>query len=167
MQDSDTPDQAATAEVSQKRVELQKIYVKDISYEAPGTPQIFTGQWIPQVSQEMRNSHAQIGEDVFESVLTITITAKIDGKVAYLIEVSQAGIFSLPGHTPEGLEKAFAIFCPTILFPYAREAISDLSTRGGFPSLVLQNINFYGLYDEYQKGKEAARAKTGDNSATH
>jgi len=154
MQDPDTSAPAATGNPPQKRVELQKIYVKDISFEAPGTPEIFTAEWKPEVTQEMRNAHKQVGDGVFESVLTITVTVKLAKKVAYLIEVSQAGIFALPGHTQEGLEKAFAIFCPTILFPYAREAISDLSCRGGFPSLVLQNVNFYAMYDEYirQKG---------------
>lgn len=160
MQNNDNP--------PKKGVELQKIYIKDISYEAPGTPEVFTSEWAPEVSQEMRNSHRQLGENVFESVLSVTITVKIAKKVAYLVEVSLAGIFGLPGHTPEGLEKAFGIFCPTILFPYVREAISDLSTRGGFPPLILQNINFHAMYDEYLRQKEQAQANAGsDAGMTH
>jgi len=165
MQDQNSGLDNQTAEQGKKRIDMQKIYTKDISYEAPGTPEIYTADWAPQVSQEMHNSHKQIGEDLFESVLTVTITVKLGDKVAYLIEVSQAGIFYLPGHSADGLEKAFAIFCPMVLFPYVREVISDLSCRGGFPPLVLQNINFQVLYEEYARQKHAAQADDGDQEA--
>lgn len=153
MQDQDTGLENQATEQAMKRIEMRKIYTKDISYEAPGTPETFNADWTPQLTQEMHNSHKQIGKDLYESVLTVTITVKIVDKVAYLIEVSQAGIFYMPGHQDEGLEKAFGIFCPTVLFPYVREVISDLSSRGGFPVLVLPNVNFYAMYDEYLRHK--------------
>ncbi len=156
MQD-DVSQEQKTDEAPRKGVALQKIYIKDISFEAPGTPEIFSSDWAPEVSQEIRNAHRQIDEDIYESVLTITITVKIANKVAYLIEVSQAGIFGLPGHSQKALETTFGIFCPTILFPYAREAISDLSTRGGFPQFLMQNINFHAMFDEYLRQKEMAQ----------
>jgi preprotein translocase subunit SecB len=162
MQDQDTDKENQATEQVMKRVEIRNIYTKDISYEAPGTPEIYAADWKPQLSQDMRNSHRQIDGDIYESVLTVTITVKLGDKVAYLIEVSQAGIFYLPGHTPEGLEKAFGMYCPTMLFPYAREVISSLSSRGGFPSLVLPGVNFYAMYDEYQRQKNAAQ----ENDAT-
>ena len=160
MENQDTgPEIQATEELAAKHIVLQKIYTKDISYEAPGTPEIYAADWTPQVSQEMSNSHRQIDEVSFESVLTVTITVKLGNKVAYLIEVSQAGIFYISGHSAEGLEKAFGIFCPTVLYPYVREIISDLSCRGGFPALVLQNANFFEMYHGYKK-KVAAQGNT-------
>jgi preprotein translocase subunit SecB len=159
MQEQDSAqDNQATENSAARHIELRKIYTKDISYEAPGTPEIFNAEWTPQLSQEMQNSHKQIGEDLFESVLTVTITVRLGDRVAYLIEVSEAGIFHMQGHSDEGLEKAFGIFCPTVLFPYAREVISDLSVRGGFPALVLPNVNFSAMYEEYSRQKEAAMA---------
>lgn len=157
MQDQETGAEQAAEKPVPQTPELKKIYVKDISYEAPGTPEIYAAEWQPQVIQEMRNSHKQIEEELYESVLTITITVKVADKVAFLIEVSQAGIFRLPGHAGDKLEKTFAIYCPTVLFPYVRATVSDLSSRGGFPSLVLQNINFYAMYDEYLRQKNAAQ----------
>jgi preprotein translocase subunit SecB len=166
MQDQGTGMDNQAAEQAMKRIEMRKIYTKDISYEAPGTPEIFTADWTPQLTQEMHNSHKQIGEDIYESVLTVTITVKLGDKTAYLIEVSQAGIFYMPGHVDEGLEKAFGIFCPTVLFPYVREVISDLSCRGGFPALVLPNVNFYAMYEEYVRQKETSQENTAhENSA--
>lgn len=160
MQDQDTGQENQAAEQVMKRIDMQKIYTKDISYEAPGTPEIYSIKWEPQISQDIRNSHRKIDEDLYESVLMVTITVKLGDKVAYLIEVSQAGIFHLPGHTPAGLEKAFGIFCPTILFPYVREVVSDLSCRGGFPPLVLPLFNFYAMYEEYVRQKDAAQENT-------
>ena len=158
-------DNQVTENLARKQIEIQKIYIKDISYEAPGTPEIYTADWEPQVSQEMRNGHKRISDDIYESVLTVTITVKLGNKVAYLIEVSQAGIFYMPGHSEEGLDKAFAILCPMVLFPFVREVISDLSSRGGFPSLVLQHVNFQVLYEEYVRQKNAAQEDEGDQEA--
>jgi len=159
MQDQGTGMGNQAAEQALKGIEMRKIYTKDISYEAPGTPEIFNAEWTPQLSQEMHNSHKQIGEELYESVLTVTITVRLGDKLAYLIEVSQAGIFYMPGHPAEGLEKAFGIFCPTVLFPYVREVISDLSCRGGFPALVLPNVNFYAMYEEYVRQKAAQESR--------
>lgn len=167
MQDSESS--GTSSESAHKRVEIQKIYIKDISYETVGTPQIFSEQWAPQISQEMNISNTMLNEAeaCYEVVLTITMTVKINGKTAYLAEVNQAGIFNLlGGHTPEETNTAVAIFCPTVLFPYAREVVSDLSGRGGFPPLVLQHVNFLGMYQGYlKKNKEAQDSNGGDTLA--
>jgi len=166
MQDSESPEMN---ERPAKRIETQKIYIKDISYEAPGTPQIFTEKWEPQVSQDMRNSHNQLSDVVYEASLIVTITVKIGDKVAYLIEVNQAGIFNLIGYNEEEIEGILAIFCPTTLFPYVREAITDLSSRGGFPALVLQHVSFADMYHEYVRSKKEAQGEGDDEggSVTH
>jgi preprotein translocase subunit SecB len=170
MQDSqspETPEEAAASEVPAQRIEIQKVYVKDISYEAPGTPQIFTEKWVPEINQEMRNSHTQLSEQVYESRLTITVTVKVAGKVAYLIEVNQAGIFSLFGYSPEVKANILAVYCPSILFPYIREAASSLSVRGGFPQLVLPHVSFEDLHKAYLKQKKQAVGDDSGTTATH
>ena len=167
MQDSESLEINEGSEGLAKKIEIQKIYVRDISFESPATPQIFNEQRAPRVSQELSNSHVQLSDFVFESTLTVTITVHIDDKVAYLAEVKQAGIFNIIGHPPEGTERALSIFCPTVLFPYARETISDLSARGGFPSLVLQHMNFHSMYHEYQKKMEDAQMSGGDDTDSH
>jgi preprotein translocase subunit SecB len=171
MQDSESPEMtgdAGAAEPVQKRVDIQKIYVKDVSYEAPGTPQIFTAEWVPQVSQELANSHTQLGEFVHEVCLRVTITVKIADKVAYLVEVNQAGIFNLVGHSPDAIERLIAVYCPSMLFPYAREVVSSMSARGGFPALVLQHVDFATMYQQYLHQKTAqAQAELDNGAASH
>jgi len=167
MQDSVSVEIAEDPEAPTKHIEVQKIYIKDISFESPGTPEVFTEQWAPRVSQEMGNTHVQVGESVFEAILTITITVNVGDKVAYLAEIKQAGIFNIVGHPPEGLERALAIFCPTVLFPYAREVISDLSARGGFPSLLMPHINFYRMYNDYLKQNEEEQLTDSGDSVSH
>ena len=165
MQDSEVPE--TSSEAAHKRVEIQKIYAKDISYETLDTPRIFTEQGTPKITQEMNVSNTVIDEECYEVVLTVTMTVKINDKTAYLVEVNQAGIFNLlGGHTAEETQTALAIFCPTVLFPYAREAIADLSGRGGFPPLVLQHVNFLGMYQGYlMKNKAALKKDSGDTLA--
>jgi len=125
---------------------IEKIYVKDLSLEAPNAPQIFLQKENPQVSIELQNKAAKIDDGVFEAVLTITVTSKIQDKVAFLVEVAQAGIFQIRNVPEENTSAILGITCPNILFPYAREAVSDMVTRAGFPSVLLNPINFEALY---------------------
>ncbi len=127
---------------------IQKIYVKDLSYEAPNTPAIFTEQIEPQVDLQMHNEAKLLDENTHEIVLTITVTVKLEDRTVYLIEVKQAGIFHLAGFTEEQLSHVGGTDCPNILFPYAREAISDVVTRGGFPPLLLNPVNFDAIYQQ-------------------
>ena len=133
---------------------IEKLYVKDLSLELPNAPQIFTERTAPQIGIEIGNSASKLEDGVYEVVLTITVTAKIGEKTAFLIEVAQAGIFQVRNVPDENLEIIFSITCPNILFPYAREVVSDLSVRSGFPSVVLSPINFEALYAQ-QKQQQA------------
>ena len=127
---------------------IQKIYVKDLSYEAPNTPAVFTEQIEPKVDLQMHNETTPLDENVHEIVLTITVTVKLEDRTVYLVEVKQAGIFTLSGFNEEQLAHVSGTACPNILFPYAREAISDIVTRGGFPPLLLNPVNFDAVYQQ-------------------
>ena len=162
MQESEVPE--TSPETTPKRVEIQKIYIKDISYETVNTPRIFSEQWEPKVSREIKVSNTLLEEACYEVVLRITITINIGDKVAYLIEVKQAGIFNLlGGPTVEETQAALTITCPTVLLPYAREAVTDLSARGGFPPLIIQHVNFVDMYQGFlQKNNQALNNTGGD-----
>ena len=137
---ADQPNAAA----DQKQFGIQKIYVKDMSFETPNSPAVFTQEWKPEINLELNSSVSQVAENVHEVILSLTVTAKLGDKTAYLAEVQQAGIFSLQG-----------AFCPGTLYPYARESVSDLVARGGFPQLVLAPINFDALYAQQAQKVQA------------
>ena len=127
---------------------IDKIYVKDLSLESPGAPQSFLTQEQPQVEVGLRTRGEQIQPDVYECVLTVTLTAKVADKTLFLVEASQAGIFTIRGVSPEQLQPVIAINCPTILFPYIRETLADAVGRAGFPPVHLAPINFEVLYQQ-------------------
>jgi len=151
-------DQAAPANQEQNQQPvfgIEKIYIKDLSLEIPHAPQIFIQRESPQVSIELSNAANGVDEGVFEVVITVTVTSKIEDKTVFLVEVAQAGIFQVRNVPQENLEPLLAITCPNILFPYAREAVSDLVTRAGFPPVLLNPINFEALYAQQQQQVEA------------
>ena len=126
---------------------LQQLYVKDLSFEAPNTPQIFQESSIePETELNIRNSHSAIGENLYEVVLHISVHAKKDTQTIFLAEIDQAGLFLVRGYNAEQANMLLGTQCPATLFPYAREAISSLVGKGGFPPLMLQPINFDALY---------------------
>ena len=137
---------AEEQQVPEKEFSIQKIYIKDWSFETPSSPKIFIEKWEPVVDLNLSSQIQPLDESLFEVALTITITVKSSESTAYLVEVSQAGIFTLSGFTEEEMGPMFGSFCPNILFPYAREAVSDLVTKGGFPQLLLAPVNFDLLY---------------------
>ena len=139
------------SQAQQQIVNLEKIYLKDVSFETPNSPQVFTKEWQPEINIDLASNGQAMGEDHYENVLTITVTAKNDGEVAFLAEVHQAGIFQISGFSEEQLAHVLGIFCPTTLFPYAREALSSLITRGGFPQMLLNPVNFEALYAQNQQ----------------
>lgn len=153
-----TKENAAT-ENQTPQFALQKIYLKDMSFETPNSPEAFTRKWEPDVNIELNTSGKQIAEDVHEVVLGVTVTAKLDDKIAYLAEVHQAGIFAINGYSQKDKEVMLGAYCPNILFPYAREAISDLVNRGGFPQILLQPVNFDVIYQEHLKKRAEAGAQ--------
>ena len=133
---------------------IEKIYVKDLSLENPGAPQSFRQQQAPQIEIGLRTSGDQIEPDIYESVLTITLTAKVADKTLFLVEAAQAGIFTIKGVPAEQLQGVLAVHCPTVLFPYVRETIADAVARAGFPPVHLAPINFEALYAQ-QAGQAA------------
>lgn len=144
---------------------IQKIYLKDVSFESPNSPQAFTsGDWQPQINVQINSSNQAIADDTYEVVLNITVTAKHDDKTAFLAEIKQAGIFTVAGFEQENLGGMIGAYCPETLFPYAREAISELVSKGGFPQLLLAPVNFNALYT--QQMQQQAEAQT-EESATH
>lgn len=128
---------------------IERLYIKDASYEAPHMPQILNGEWQPVLSVNLQTKTVKLEAPAFEVVLIVTVTAKLGDKVAFLVEAQQAGIFVLEGFEPADLENMLNSFCPNILFPYAREFISDLVVRGGFPALYLAPVNFDALYQQH------------------
>ena len=146
---------------NEKRISVAKIYVKDFSFESPMAPGVFkTDKWAPQTNLNLRSAHTKIDTDVHEVVLTITVDAKEDEKTIFLVELQQAGLFELTGYDDSERAAITGSYCPSILFPYAREAIASIIQKGGFPEFVLQPINFDALYMESQKrAEEAATAE--------
>jgi preprotein translocase subunit SecB len=143
-----------TSTNTQEEFGIQNIYVKDISFETPNSPQIFMEKWEPKMEYEISTSIKNLEEKVFEVVLNITVTVKAEEKTAFLVEVHQAGIFVVSGFAEDQLKYMLNTYCPTILYPYAREMISNLVTRGGFQPLLLAPINFEALYAEQQQQTE-------------
>ena len=149
-----TPNQAD--ETAQPGFAIEKLYVKDASLEIPNAPQIFTDRTPPQVSVELGNSAQKLDEGIYEVAIKVTVTSKIGDKVAFLVEATQAGIFGIRNVPDDNMEMILAITCPNILFPYARETVSDLVTRAGFAPVLLNPINFEALY--MQQKEQAANA---------
>ena len=134
------------SEDDKKIVYTKKIYIKDVSFESPNSPALFTKEWEPKLGIEINNSISVLGEDIYEIILTVTATATVEDKTAFLAEVHQAGIFLLKGHEPNDLHRLQHIYCLTTLYPYICAALSDLVTKGGFPPLLLVPMNFAALY---------------------
>jgi len=146
-----------------RQVMLQRLYLKDASVEVPQAPQVFNRQWTPQVDVQVGTSINVLGESLFQVMLAVTVTAKLGEDVGFLIEVHQAGIFALTGFTSETeIQGVLGGYCPSVVFPFAREVVADLVQRAGFPQLLLQPINFEALYlDHLNKTMDKAGAAAG------
>ncbi|MNN00927.1 Protein-export protein SecB [compost metagenome] len=138
---------------------LQRIYVRDLSFEAPKTPEIFRQEWQPSVSMDLNTRQKQLEGDFFEVVLTVSVTVKNKDETAFIAEVQQAGIFLAKGLDPASMSHTLGAFCPNILFPYARETLDSLVVRGSFPALMLSPVNFDALY-----AQELARMQAGEQA---
>jgi preprotein translocase subunit SecB len=136
---------------------IEKIYVKDLSLEVPNAPKIFLDRESPQINVQLRTDGQRVDEGIFEVTLTVTVSAKLpEDRTVFMVEVAQSGIFQIR-NVPEGdLEPVMMIGCPNILFPYARESISDAITRAGFQPVVLAPVNFESLYQANRQQTEAA-----------
>ncbi|HEX6634576.1 MAG TPA: protein-export chaperone SecB [Usitatibacter sp.] len=134
------------AQNNQPVFSIEKVYVKDLSLEIPNAPQSFLEREAPTVDVQLHHNSNGVEEGVYQTVLTVTVTAKVKEKTLFLVEAAQAGIFVIRNVPPQELEAVLAIACPNILFPYAREVISDVVTRAGFPPVVLSPVNFEAIY---------------------
>jgi preprotein translocase subunit SecB len=137
---------------------IEKLYLKDLSVEVPNAPAIFLERESPQVEIQLGTNAQGLGDDAYEVTLTVTVTARIEDKTVFLVEVGQAGIFRIFGVPEENIEPLVAVACPNILFPYAREVVSDAITRAGFSPVILQPVNFEGMYMARMQEAEAQAA---------
>ncbi len=127
---------------------IEKLYVKDLSLEVPNAPQVYLEREAPQIEIQLQTGATGLGDDLFESVLTVTVTAKNGENTFFLVEVAKAGIFQVKNVPAGDLEAILGVACPNILFPYAREVISDAVNRAGFPPVILAPVNFEALYQQ-------------------
>lgn len=154
-------------ETPTKQIIIQKLYIKDASFESPNTPNVFKGgEWNPKTDLNLSSSHVPYEDDTHEVVLTITVEAKDEDNVIFLVELKQAGLFQISGYEEKELETIIGIFCPNTLFPYARESIANIITKGGFPEFLLQPINFDALYNESKKRAASPTADVEDKGAS-
>ncbi|CAH0268125.1 MULTISPECIES: protein-export chaperone SecB [unclassified Pseudomonas] len=134
---------------------LQRIYVRDLSFEAPKSPEIFRQEWTPSVSMDLNTRQKGLEGDFHEVVLTLSVTVKNGEETAFIAEVQQAGIFLIKGLDAESMSHTLGAFCPNILFPYARETLDSLVVRGSFPALMLAPVNFDALYAQELQRQQA------------
>ena len=161
-------EQAATQpNQPQQQFSMQRIYSKDVSFESPATPAIFGKQWQPKVNVDLNTKSDKFDDKGnYEVVLTITITAKMEEETAFLVEIQQAGIFLINGFNENDTRRVLGTAAPTILFPYAREAIDALCTKGGFPPAMLAPVNFDALYQQ-ALAQQAQNPAQGGEAAAH
>ena len=148
------------SEQQQPVFSIEKIYVKDLSLEVPNAPQIFLEREAPQIDVQLNTTSGVVSEGVYETVLTVTITAKLQEKTMFLVEAVQAGIFQIRNVPSQEIDPVLGIACPNILFPYLREVVSDVVTRAGFPPVLLNPVNFEAIYQQQlqQKQQEVSSA---------
>lgn len=148
-------------EQAQAVFQIEKIYVKDLSLELPNAPQVFLQGENPQLEIEVQNGAQQFAEGLYEVVVTVTVTARAGDKTLFLAEAAQAGIFQVRGVPTEDLDPLLGIACPSILYPYVRESISDLVTRGGFPPVLLAPVSFEALYAQRRQAAGGSTPNVG------
>ena len=162
--------QAASQEDNAPQLRAEKIFIKDVSFETPNSPSIFTEEWKPSLTFDMGQQVSKVSDDMFEVVLVITATTVVGDKTAYLAEVHQAGLFSLQWSDQRQLDRMLGVICPRMLYPYACSAASDLVTRGGFPQLILAPLNFDALYqqrlEEVKENNDSAEAPESSTSSS-
>ncbi len=153
-QEQKTQNGAANTEQGQRQFAIQRIYVKDMSVEVPNSPKIFLENWEPELNMDLGTKADPVDSNTYEVVLTLTVTVKIKTTVAFLVEVKQAGIFTLQGFPEEQLRPMLGAFCPNVLYPYARATVTDLVVRAGFPQLYLTPVSFDALYEQHERERQ-------------
>ena len=161
-----TPENPEQAQPKQAQLRIERLYLKDASFESPGAPTIFGEKWRPETQVDINTSVNNLGDNRHEVVLAITVTSKRDGdRVAFVVEVHYAGIFVIEGVDAQQLHQVLGIACPNTLFPYLRENLDSLVVRGGFPPLQLAPVNFEVLYA--QAVQQANERRTAEDSVKH
>ena len=145
---------------AQRQFMVQRIYTKDVSFEAPNTPKMFQENWSPQINVGLGTEVTRIDAENIELVLKVSVEAKHDEKTVFLVEVKQAALFLVQGFGEEETDALMGVAAPNVVFPYAREVVSDLVTRGSFPQFILQPVNFEAIYTQQRQAK-AAQAESG------
>lgn len=161
MADDNNPQAAQGNEQQQLQFSLQRIYVKDISFESPNAPSVFQQPFKPKVSLDLNTTSEQVGENLYEVVVKVTaqVAHAESGTTSFLVEVEQGGLFRIAGLEGEQLDHTLGAFCPNVLFPYARECIDNLVNRGSFPPLMLAPVNFEAMYAQ-KKQRQAEGSET-------
>ncbi|WP_417762675.1 protein-export chaperone SecB [Shewanella sp.] len=143
---------------------IQRVYIKDVSFETPNSPAIFQKEWTPEVKLDLDTRSSKLGDDVYEVILSLTATATLGEETAFLCEVQQAGIFTISGLTEPQMAHSIGAYCPNVLFPYARETIASLVSRGTFPQLNLAPVNFDALFAQYVQSRQAEATAASENA---
>ncbi len=147
--------------------EIQRVYVKDLSFEAPNTPHTFVEEWKPEVQLNLETKSNRIQDNVHEVVLSVTANVMTNKKPAFIVEVHLAGVFLMSSIPQDQMRQMLGSFCPNILFPYAREVISDIVVRGGFPQLILAPVNFDALYAQHLEDQQKGGEKSDGENKVH
>jgi len=150
----------------QRQFQIQRIYLKDVSFESPNAPAVFTGEWKPQHELNVNTKIEKVNDEIYEVILSVTVTTKTGEQTAFIVEVQQAGLVGVKGFPEAELGPLLGAYCPNLLFPYAREVVSDLVTKGSFPQLVLQPVNFDALFAQHQQ-QMAEQLKQQSGNAPH
>ena|SRR3990167_769589 len=143
---------------------IQRLYVKDLSFEAPNSPQVFLDEWRPELNMDLTTKTEALSDDNHEVILSVTITVKMKEKTVFLAEVHQAGIFTIKHFPDDQMRPMLGSFCPNILYPYAREVVTDVVVRGGFPQLYLTPVNFDALYEQHEQQSRQEKKEAGDDT---
>jgi preprotein translocase subunit SecB len=147
---------APAAEGVEPEFGIQRIYLRDLSFEAPKSPQVFLEEWKPEMDMDLQTKTNSLGDDVHEVILTVTVNVKLSDEVVFIIEVQEAGIFSIKNFPEDQLRPMLGSFCPNVLYPYAREVVTDTVVRGGFPQLYLSPVNFDALFQQHEAEQKAS-----------
>lgn len=142
---------------------IQRVYVKDVSLEVADSPKVFLEKWEPELNLDVHTNASQLETDLHEVVLTLTVTVKLKEKTAFLIEVKQAGIFMMKDFPQNEIHPMLGAYCPNLLYPYARQVVTNLVAQAGFPQLYLQHVNFDQLYQQHQQQAAANSAESADS----
>lgn len=157
--------QPQAAQANGPEFAIQRLYIKDLSLETPNSPQIFLEEWQPELNLDLETKAEKLDDETHEVILRVTVTVKIKDKVAFLVEVKQAGIFTIKDFPADQERPMLGSFCPTVLYPYAREVVTDAVIKAGFPQLYLAPVNFDALLSEHDR--QVAEQGGDDNGSMH